>query len=252
MRPISSLWPSPARNLIAFTFSLVVAASAGHAHADESRAFILGLSATHLRSSVQGVEATNGADVETSAENGGALRYRVIRAVGTRVSVESGVGYATRGGLATTEISDPDAPNVVVTERNTLRQHFVEVPLLVRFQVWRPRSDLELDLFAGPSLSIVVKSDTEREVVEVDRDTGENEFRSESIDLGDRTSTLAARVSAGFEFTKLFEDWRAGVFAGFEAGLGNWIQEAGNSEPVGLEGGKVRGLVLGFAISVRL
>lgn len=114
------------------------------------------------------------------------------------------------------------------------------------------RRDLELDLFAGPSLSIVVRSGTEREVAEVDRDTGENEFRSESIDLGDRTGTLAARVSAGVELTKLFEGWRADVFAGFEEGLGNWVQEAENNEPVCLEGGKVRGLVLGFAISVRL
>lgn len=228
-------------------------AAVTHARAGESPPGLgLGLSAAMVRSSAQDFEAVDGQPVESTSQGGFALRYRVIYAQGERLFFESGIGYASRGGEMQTQATDPLALNVVITDNRALDLAMVELPLLVRCLAWVPRRDLELEVFAGPTLGLVVKSEVERTLIEVNTTTGENATSTTQIDAKDATSTLLVHATLGLEFTKAFEDWRASLFAAFDQGLNGLLDPIGGEDAIGLDGGKSRGLSFGVSVRVRI
>ena len=245
--------PGP-RSVFPLLLTVVLAglAAGTTARAEESPGLGLGLSAALLRSSVQGFEATNGEQVESTAQGSFAVRYRVIYATSERLFVEGGIGYASRGGEAQTQVADPVAPNIVTTDNSVLDLALVEFPILVRYLAWVPRRGLELEVFAGPNFGLVVQSEVERTVIEVNTTTGENETSTTSIDAKDATSTLLLHATLGAELTKSFEDWRASLFVTFDQGLNELLERTSGEGAIGLDGGKSRGLSVGVSVSVRI
>lgn len=232
---------------------VVVCAAGTTARAEEARPGLgLGLSAAIVRSSVQDLETADGQQVESTAQGGIAVRYRVMYAMSERLFFESGIGYASRGGEAQTRATDPVALNVVITDNRVFDLAMVELPILVRYLAWVPRRDLELEVFAGPTLGLVVESEVERTVIEVNTTTGENETRTDLIDAKDATSTLLVHATVGLELTKSFEDWRASLFAAFEQGINELLEAPSGADAIGVDGGKSRGLSFGVSVSVRI